>query len=449
MSANVENLGSFSYAKVDSDVLGTLGMPSRRYLALLALCLVLVGIGGVAWGHLVLTGIGTTGLNNPVGWGTFITNFVFWVGIGHAGTLISAVLFLLRVPWRTAIFRAAEASTIFAVATAGLFPLIHLGRVWTVYYMLPYPNGRGLWPNFRSPLMWDVIAITTYLTVSLVFFFVGLVPDIAAARDRAEPGPRKTILKILSLGWLGAASQWKHYTAAYVLFAALATPLVVSVHSVVSWDFAMSSVPGWHTTIFAPYFVAGAILSGLAMVICILIPLRRVFHVEHIIRVYHLEGMAKLLIAVSMIVGYSYGVEFFIAWYAGSPFEAAIFHYRPTGDYAAQFWTMVTCNVLVPLFYLFKKVRTSLLGLFVVSLLVNVGMWFERFNIIVTSLAHEFMPYGWGLYSPTWVEMAILVGSFAWFFLLYLAFIKVLPAISLQEVKETMPHPTTSKGGEA
>jgi Ni/Fe-hydrogenase subunit HybB-like protein len=448
MSADVEKLGRFSYAEIDADVLGTLGMPSRKYLALIGFCLTLVALGGIAWVHLILTGMGVTGINNPVGWGSFITTFVFWVGIGHAGTLISAVLFLLRVPWRTAIFRAAEASTIFAVATAGLFPLIHVGRVWTVYYMLPYPSGRDLWPNFRSPLIWDVIAISTYLTVSAVFFYVGLIPDIAAARDRAEPGVKKTILKLLSLGWLGSAGQWKHYTAAYVLFAALATPLVVSVHSVVSWDFAMSSVPGWHTTIFAPYFVAGAILSGLAMVICILIPLRKVFKVEHIIRMYHLEGMAKLLIAVSLIVGYAYGVELFIAWYAGSPFEVAIFSYRPTGDYAVPFWIMVTCNAVVPLFYFSKRIRTSLAGLFVVALLVNVGMWFERFNIIVTSLSHEFMPHTWGLYSLSWVEWAILLGSFGMFFLLYLSFVKVLPAISIAEVKESMPHPV-SKGGEA
>jgi molybdopterin-containing oxidoreductase family membrane subunit len=386
-----------------------------------------------------------TGLNNPVAWGSFITTFVFWVGIGHAGTLISAILFLLRVPWRTAIFRAAEASTIFAVATAGLFPLIHMGRFWTVYYTLPYPNGRELWPNLRSPLVWDVVAIATYLTVSAVFFYVGLIPDIAAARDRAKPGLWKWALKILSTGWMGSVRQWKHYGAAYVLFAALATPLVVSVHSVVSWDFAMSSVPGWHTTIFAPYFVAGAILSGLAMVICILIPMRKVFRVEHIIRMYHLENMAKLLIATSMIVGYAYGVEFFIAWYAGNPFEQAIFAYRPTGDYAAQFWLMVTCNVVVPLAYLFKKVRTSLVGLFVVALLVNVGMWFERFNIIVSSLSHEFMPHTWGLYSMTWVEISILAGSFGLFFLLFISFIKVLPSVSVTEVKESMPYPT--KGG--
>jgi molybdopterin-containing oxidoreductase family membrane subunit len=438
-------LGKFSYERVDRDLLGTLGMPSIPYLALIGFCLLLVALGGVGWGYLLLTGIGVTGLNNPVAWGSFITTFVFWVGIGHAGTLISAILFLLRVPWRTAIFRAAEASTIFAVATAGLFPLIHMGRFWTVYYTLPYPNGRELWPNFRSPLVWDVIAISTYLTVSAVFFYVGLIPDIAAARDRSKPGLGKWALKILSVGWLGSVRQWKHYGAAYVLFAALATPLVVSVHSVVSWDFAMSSVPGWHTTIFAPYFVSGAILSGLAMVICILIPMRKVFKVEHIIGIYHLESMAKLLIATSMIVGYAYGVEFFIAWYAGNPFEQAIFAYRPTGDYALQFWLMVTCNVVIPMTYLFKKVRTNLVGLFVVALLVNVGMWFERFNIIVSSLSHEFMPHTWGLYSMTWVEVAILAGSFGLFFLLFLSFIKVLPSVSVTEVKESMPHPM--KGG--
>ena len=440
------DLGDFSYGRVHDDVLATLGLPGRRYLAVLAFCFVLTCVGAGCWVYLVLEGIGVSGINNPVGWGSFITTFVFWVGIGHAGTLISAVLFLLRVPWRTAIFRAAEASTIFAVATAGLFPLIHVGRIWVIYYTFPpYPNGRDLWPNFRSPLFWDSIAISTYLSVSAIFFYVGLLPDIAAARDRAEHPVARWLLKLASLGWLGSARQWKHYGAAYVLFAALATPLVVSVHSVVSWDFAMSVVPGWHTTIFAPYFVAGAILSGLAMVINILIPLRAVFRVQHIIRLYHLESMAKLLIMTSLIVGYAYGVEFFIAWYAGNPFEEAIFIYRPTGDYAVQFWTMFTCNVVVPMAYFFKRVRTSLVGLFVVAALVNVGMWFERYNIIVSSLSHEFMPHTWGLYSMTWVEWGILVGSFGWFFLLLLTFLKVLPGVALAEVKESMPHPHRGK----
>ncbi len=434
------DLGKFSFSRVDSDILTTLGKPGKKYMAVLGLCLILTMIGAISWGYLIVTGMGVTGLNNPVGWGAFITTFVFWVGIGHAGTLISAILFLLRVPWRTAIFRAAEASTIFAVATAGMFPLIHVGRVWVVYYMLPMPNGRQLWPNFRSPLVWDLIAISTYLTVSLVFFYVGLIPDIAAARDRARPGPRKWILKIMSFGWAGSMRQWRHYLAAYVLFAALATPLVISVHSVVSWDFAMSVVPGWHTTIFAPYFVAGAILSGMAMVLTILIPLRRVFKVSHLIRPYHLQSMAKVLLFTSLIVGYAYGFEFFIAWYSGSHFEVAIFHYRPTGDYAVQFWLMVTCNAVVPLAIFFKRVRNSIAALFVISILVNVGMWFERFNIIVSSLAHEYFPHGWGLYRMSWVEFGILIGSFGFFFLLLLTFFKVLPALSVAEIKESMHH---------
>ncbi len=438
-------LGRLSYQQVDKDILGTLGRPGPLYLALLVFCFVLLLIGAGCYAYLVVVGIGVTGLNNPVGWGTFITNFVFWVGIGHAGTLISAILFLLRVSWRTAIFRAAEAATIFAICCAGLFPLIHVGRIWAGYYLLPYPNGRQLWVNFRSPLVWDSIAITTYLTVSAIFFSVGLLPDIAAARDRAAPGLRRWLLTVASLGWLGSARQWKHYTGAYVLFAGLATPLVVSVHSVVSWDFAMSSVPGWHTTIFAPYFVAGAILSGLAMVITILIPLRKALRFEHIVRIYHLESMAKLLLLTSLIVGYAYGVEYFIAWYSGNPFEVAIFSYRPTGDYAHIFWLMVTCNVLVPLPFFVKRVRTSVAWLFVLSLLVNVGMWCERFNIIVSSLAHDLMPHNWGLYNVTWVEWGIMLGSFGLFFLLFLSFVRILPAISIAEVKESMPHPV--RGG--
>jgi molybdopterin-containing oxidoreductase family membrane subunit len=440
-----EKLGRFTYAEVNRDILATLGRPGPVYSLILLVCFILVAIGGGCWAYMIKTGIGVTGLNNPVGWGSFITNFVFWVGIGHAGTLISAILFLLRASWRTAIFRAAEASTIFAVATAGLFPLIHIGRIWVVYYMMPIPNGRELWPNFRSPLMWDVFAISTYLTVSAIFFFIGLVPDIAALRDRTPPGPKQWLLKVASLGWLGSVRQWKHYMAAYVFFAGLATPLVISVHSVVSWDFAMSIVPGWHTTIFAPYFVAGAILSGLAMVIVILIPLRAAFRIKHIIRHFHIESMAKLLLMTSLIVGYAYGIEFFIAWYSGNPFEEAIFAYRPTGDYALPFWIMVTCNAVIPLLIFLRRVRKSLAALFVVAMFVNLGMWFERFNIIVTSLAHEYFPHGWGLYSLSWVEWGILVGSFGWFFLLFLTFVKVLPSVAVAEVKESMPHPV--KGG--
>jgi molybdopterin-containing oxidoreductase family membrane subunit len=432
------NLGSYSFRQINDDILASLGKPGKWYLAILIFCLGLVGLGGYCWAQLIWKGIGVTNLNNPVGWGLLITTFVFWVGIGHAGTLISAILFLLRVPWRTAIFRAAETSTIFAVMTAGLFPLIHLGRLWVMYYILPYPNGRQLWPNFRSPLVWDVLAITTYLTVSLIFFLVGLVPDIAAVRDRAKSGLSRFVLRILSLGWEGSQRQWKHYMAAYVLFAALATPLVISVHSVVSWDFAMSVVPGWHTTIFAPYFVAGAILGGMAMVLTIMIPLRKVFRVEHLIRVYHLEAGAKVLLFTALVVGYAYGVEFFIAWYSGNVFEAAIFRYRPTGDYAVVFWSMVTCNVLIPCLFFFKKVRTSTKGLFWVSMAVNVGMWFERFNIIETSLAYDYFPHTWGTYWPSKIELGILAGSIGWFFLLFLSFVKILPSISVAEVKESM-----------
>jgi Ni/Fe-hydrogenase subunit HybB-like protein len=440
-SASTSKLGTLSWGRVDEDILRTLGKPGRFYLGLLVVCFGLMCFGAVSLVHLVGTGIGVFGLNQPVSWGVDITDFVFWVGIGHAGTLISAILFLLRVPWRTAIFRAAEASTIFAVMTAGLFPLIHVGRVWVDYYLVPYPNGRELWVNFRSPLVWDAVAITTYLTVSAIFFFVGLVPDIAAARDRAAPGPRKAVLTLLSLGWLGSVRQWKHYTAAYVLFAGLATPLVISVHSVVSWDFAMSSTPGWHTTIFAPYFVAGAILSGLAMVITILVPLRRALRIEHIIRPYHFESMAKLLLMTSLIVGYAYGIEFFVAWYQGNPFELEVFRYRPTGEYAPIFWLMVTCNAVVPLAIFSKRVRSSLGWLFVISLLVNVGMWCERFNIIASSLAHSFMPATWHAYTPTWVEVGLTLGSLGFFFLLLLSFVRILPAVSIAEVKESMPHP--------
>ncbi|GAB4298321.1 MAG: polysulfide reductase NrfD [Myxococcota bacterium] len=446
MSAGTEEkLGSYSYDRIDRDILATLGMPGKGYLTLILFCFILTAIGAFSWGYLVLKGIGVTGLNSPVGWGALITTFVFWVGIAHAGTLISAILFLLRAPWRTAIFRAAEASTVFAVATAGLFPLIHLGRLWVAYYIFPYPNGRELWPNYRSPLFWDVLAISTYLTVSAIFFYVGLLPDLASARDRAREGWRKFALSLLSLGWMGSSRQWKHYLGAYVLFAGLATPLVISVHSVVSWDFAMSVIPGWHTTIFAPYFVAGAILSGLAMVLTIVIPLRKVLRVEHIIRMYHLEAMAKTLLLTSLIVGYAYGVEFFIAWYSGNSFEQAIFLYRPTGDYALPFWIMVACNAIIPLLFFIKKVRTNTLSLFFVALLVNVGMWFERFNIIVTSLSRDFIPHSWGTYSPSIVEYGILIGSFGWFFLLMLTFVKILPSISIAEVKESMPHPI--KGG--
>ena len=429
-----------TYIKINEDILNTLTPPKRNYYYILAV--LLLGVAGLfsIWSYQILTGMGVAGINHPIGWGVYITNFVFWVGIAHSGTLISAILFLLRAKWRNAIARSAEAMTVIAVATAGLYPLIHLGRVWKVYWMLPYPNQRFLWPNFRSPLIWDVIAISTYLSVSAMFFYIGLLPDIAAYRDRSS-GTRKKIYGILSLGWQNQNRQWKNYTKAYLFFAAFATPLVVSVHSVVSWDFAMSLVPGWHSTIFAPYFVAGAIHSGLAMVITLLIPLRKILKVEHIITMDHFDKIAKVIIFTGLIVGYAYGIEYFMSWYSGNNFERAIFHWRATGEYAYGFWIMVIFNSIVPLAFFFKKVRSNLKLLFFISILINIGMWFERFVIIVSSLAHEFLPFAWGYYKPTWVEFGITIGSFCWFFFLFLIFVKVFPSISVTEIKEILPVP--------
>ena len=397
--------------------------------------------GALCWAYQIDRGMGVEGINHPMVWGTYLINFVFWVGIAHSGTLISAILFLFRAPWRTPIARSAEAMTVFAIATAGLFPFIHLGRVWMVYWILPYPNQRNLWPNFQSPLVFDVVAISTYLLVSLMFWYTGMIPDLAVIRDSAR-GVRSRIYKMLSLGWLGSHNQWRHHGAAYIFFAALATPLVISVHSVVSWDFALSIVPGWHSTIFAPYFVAGAIHSGLAMVITLLIPLRRIYKLEHLITMRILENLAKTIILTSLIVTYSYAVEYFMAWYSGNMAERDTFIWRAIGNYAPQFWVMLFCNSLVPLAFFFKGFRTSLSGLLAISLLVNIGMWFERYVIILSSAAHEFDPYSWGgAYRPTLVELGIMLGSFSLFFFLFLLFVKFLPVVSITEVKETLPLP--------
>lgn len=426
-----------TYGKVNRDILETLKSPGKLYYILLLAVLSFLSVGLFAWLYQIFAGIGVAGITHPVAWGVYITNFVFWVGIAHSGTLISAILFLFRVSWRTSIYRSAEAMTVFAIMTAGLFPLIHLGRVWYFYYLIPYPSQTMLWPNFRSPLIWDVFAVTTYLIISSIFLYMGLLPDIAAVRDRAE-GIKKKIYSLVSLGWSGTDRQWRHHSNAYLFLAAMATPLVVSVHSVVSWDFAMSIVPGWHTTIFAPYFVAGAIHSGLAMVITLLIPLRKVFQLEEYITEKHFENLAKIIILTGLIVAYSYAVEFFIAWYSGNIYEQEIMKYRVIGDYAIYFWIMVIFNTLVPLLFFFKKMRTSIVSLLVISILINIGMWFERFVIIVTSLAHEYIPYSWGLYKPTWVEIAILIGSFAFFAFLFLLFVKVLPSVSISEIKEQL-----------
>ncbi|MBI4596227.1 MAG: polysulfide reductase NrfD, partial [Candidatus Tectomicrobia bacterium] len=385
-------------------------------------------------------GQGVTGLSHPIAWAVYIANFVFWVGIAHSGTLISAILYLLRTRWRTTVYRSAEAMTAFAIMTAGFFPIIHLGRPWYFYWLMPYPNQRGLWPNFSSPLIWDVVAVSTYLMVSLLFLYLGLIPDLATIRDRTE-GLRRKAYKILSLGWRGSDEEWRHHASTYLFFASLATPLVVSVHSVVSWDFAMSIVPGWHSTIFAPYFVAGAIHSGLAMVLTLLIPLRRSFKLEEYLTIRHFENVAKVIIFTGLIVAYAYLTEFFIAWYSSSPFEYDTYKYRAMGHYAVEFWIMVIFNTLAPLSFFFKKVRTNITALLIISILINVGMWFERYVIIVTSLAHEYIPFNWADYRPTWVEISITAGSFCWFCFLFLIFIKIMPSVSMTEVKEQMVPP--------
>jgi Ni/Fe-hydrogenase subunit HybB-like protein len=431
-----------TYSKVNRDILRTLETPGKTYYTVLALVLAVLGFGVYCWLHQIYMGLGVAGYTLPVFWAVYITNFVFWVGIGHAGTLISAILYLFRARFRTPIYRSSEAMTIFAVMTAGLFPLIHLGRTWFFYWLMPYPNQRGLWPNFRSPLIWDVFAVGTYFTVSSMFFFLGLIPDIAVIRDKAR-GLRRRVYAWLSLGWQGTDRQWRHFNSAYLFFAAFATPLVISVHSVVSWDFAMALLPGWHSTIFAPYFVAGAIHSGIAMVITLLIPMRKLLRLDEFLEQHHFESLAKILILTGLIVSYSYGIEFFIAWYSGNPFEWGTFVNRATGDFAPYFWMMVAFNCLAPMLFMFRKLRVSTFWLIFISVLVNVGMWLERFVIIAGSLSHAFDPAVWkGVYRMTWVEVGITAGSFAWFFTLFLIFIKLFPAVSMTEVKEALPAPS-------
>jgi molybdopterin-containing oxidoreductase family membrane subunit len=366
---------------------------------------------------------------------------VFWIGIGHAGTLISAILFLLRQRWRTGVNRAAEAMTLFAVMCAGIFPLIHMGRPWFGYWIFPYPNFRGpLWINFRSPLAWDAFAISTYFIISATFWYVGLLPDLAAIRDRAQPGLRKTIFSIASLGWDGSCKTWNRYEMVYLLLAGLATPLVVSVHTIVSWDFATSVIPGWHATIFPPYFVAGAIFSGMAMVLTLMIIARKAMGLEDYINARHLDVMSKLVIATSSIVGLAYLTEFFTALYTGNRYEQFVFLNRAMGPFAWAYWTMVSCNVLIPQLLWFKKIRSSAAAIFVITIFVNIGMWFERFVIIVTSLHRDFLPASWASYTPTLIEIATLIGSFGLFFTLFLLFCRFLPVIAMAEIKGVLKH---------
>ncbi|MCP4686123.1 MAG: polysulfide reductase NrfD [bacterium] len=390
-------------------------------------------------GYLFYEGIGIWGLNVPVAWGWAIVNFVFWVGIGHAGTLISAILFLFRQKWRTSINRFAEAMTLFAVICALVFPGIHVGRIWVVYWMFPLPNQMDMWPNFRSPLLWDVFAVSIYFTCSLVFWYTGLIPDLATLRDRATTKIRKIVLGIFSLGWRGGNRQWKHYELAYLILAGVSTPLVLSVHSVVSTDFAVSVVPGWHTTIFPPYFVAGAIFSGFAMVMTLGIITRKVFHLEDFITNQHLEKMNKIMLLTGMMVGYSYACEFFIAWYSGNAYEQFAFINRAFGPYAWAYWIMISCNVLIPQMFWFRKLRTSIPVMFVASIFINIGMWFERF-VIVMSLARDYLPSSWDYYSPTTWDVLTFIGSFGLFFTLFLLFLRFLPVVAMFEVKGVLPE---------
>ncbi len=398
-------------------------------------------------GHLILTGVGVWGNNNPVFWGWPIVNFVFWVGIGHAGTLISAILCLFRQQWRTSINRFAEAMTIFAVVCAGIFPGIHIGRIWAVYWLAPYPSTHlAMWPNFRSPLLWDVFAVSTYATISLLFWYMGMIPDLATLRDRAKERWRQILYGTLSLGWTGSARHWSRYEKAYILLAALATPLVLSVHSVVSFDFAVSQLPGWHTTIFPPYFVAGAVFSGFAMVITLLVPARELFGLKDVVTVRHLDNITKFILVTGSMVGYAYMIEFFIAWYGGNAFERFAFINRAFGPYAWAYWTMITCNVITPQLFWFKKFRTTPWIMFIVSIFVNIGMWFERFVIIVTSLSRDFLPSSWGYFKPTWVDVGMFVGSFGLFFTLFLLFIRFMPMVAISEVKAVLAHEQHENG---
>ncbi|PAW77242.1 MAG: hydrogenase [Verrucomicrobia bacterium Tous-C9LFEB] len=395
-------------------------------------------VGGVA--YLISTGVGVWGLNHPVGWAWDITNFVFWIGIGHAGTLISAILYLTRQKWRTAVNRASEAMTLFAVVCAGIFPGVHVGRIWMVWFLAPVPQANAIWPNFRSPLLWDVFAVSTYFTVSVLFWYVGLVPDLATLRDRAKTKIRKWIYGILSLGWRGGNRQWRHYEMAYLILAGISTPLVLSVHSVVSFDFATSVIPGWHTTIFPPYFVAGAIFGGFAMVLTILLPFRAIYHLEDIVTVKHVEVMCKIILLTGTIVGYAYLMELFIAWYGANPNERYAFYNRALGPYWWAYWLMMFCNVIAPQLFWFKSLRTNILIVWVIVQFPNLGMWFERFVIIVTSIHRDYLPSSWGLFHPSITDILTFVGTFGIFLTLFLLFVRFLPMIAIAEVKAVLPE---------
>ncbi len=395
----------------------------------------------VSIAYLFVKGTGIWGVNIPVGWGFAIVNFVWWIGIGHAGTLISAILLLLKQTWRTSINRFAEAMTLFAVACAAMFPLIHTGRPWlAAYWLFPYPNTMGVWPQFRSPLIWDVFAVSTYATVSLLFWFVGLIPDLGTLRDRAQSRTGRTIYGMLAMGWRGSAEHWHRYETAYLLLAGLATPLVVSVHTVVSFDFAIAIVPGWHTTIFPPYFVAGAIYSGFAMVLTLAIPIRAIYGLQDFITMRHLQNMAKIMLVTGLIVGYGYSIEAFMAWYSADTYEGFMMLNRMTGPYGLAYAALIFCNIVTPQALWFRRVRSNVPLLFVIALIVNVGMWLERFVIVVTSLHRDFLPSSWGMYMPTVWDWGTYIGTIGLFVMLMFLFMRLLPAISIFEMRTILPE---------
>ncbi len=439
-------LGNKSLKDITDDICAPVeSVPSKGWVGIFLVSKTMLLFYVFVLGMIVAHGMGLLGVNHPVGWGTMIITFVFWIGIGHAGTLISAVLFLFRQKWRTSVARSAEAMTVFAVMTAGLFPLLHTGRPWLDFWLFPYPNQRGpLWVNFRSPLLWDVFAVSTYATVSMVFWFIGLVPDFATIKDRAKTKVRRAIYGALSLGWRGTARNWSHYEMLYLLLAGLSTPLVLSVHTIVSFDFAVSNLPGWHTTIFPPYFVAGAIFSGFAMVVTLMTFLRIGYpEFRDYITIDHMEVMNKIIMTTGLMLGYAYGAEFFVAWYSGNPYERYVFMNRAgipgtSGDYAWSYWMMIMCNVVIPQLFWFKKVRRNITAMFIISIFVNIGMWFERFVITVTSLHNDFLPSNWGNYAWSFWDGAVIFGSFGMFLTLFMLYLRFVPAISIAEIKPVL-----------
>ncbi|MFO7724913.1 MAG: NrfD/PsrC family molybdoenzyme membrane anchor subunit [Oceanipulchritudo sp.] len=452
----IENDRSFSW--ITQKICGIVeGRTPTWWWVAFILCAMIASFTLVGLVYLVSVGTGVWGLRNPTFWGWAIVNFVFWIGIGHAGTLISAILCLLKQKWRTSINRAAEAMTIFAVVCAGIFPLFHIGRVWFAWWLFPIPNSNAIWPNFRSPLEWDVFAVSTYGTVSVLFWYMGMIPDLATIRDRVPMifeermekaksglqkaferfyfGFRKLFYGVLAMGWRGSNRHWSNYEMAYLLLAGLSTPLVLSVHTVVSFDFAVANLPGWHTTIFPPYFVAGAIFSGFGMVLTLMLPLRAIFGLQDLITQYHIDCMCKICLATGSMVGYAYGMEFFIAWYGANPYEGFAFVNRAFGPYAWAYWIMIGCNVITPQFFWFRWARENLWLVWILSCFINLGMWFERFVITVTSLANDFLPSSWDYFSPTVVDIMTFFGTFGLFGVLFLLFIRFLPLLAFAEIK--------------